>query len=162
MENKFENTPEFEKDIIEFEQDFFVGNNFTTVFSPGVVYANGKSCEVRVYWDTGSSISSISYSAAKNLNVEIKSNEREKLCTANGEVGLSTCQADFVVSTPCNDYSFKSIRATLAVHITKEDAPCVLLLGMDYLSKGTFMVSRTGNRGLKLRFTSIPCFIKPL
>ncbi len=162
MENKFENAPELGKDIIEFEQDFFVGNNFTTVFSPGVVYANGKSCEVRVYWDTGSSISNISYSTAKKLDVEIKSNEREKLCTANGEINLSTCQADFVVSNPCDDCSFKSIRATLAVHTTEEDAPCVLLLGMDYLSKGIFMVSRIGNRGLKLRFTSLPRFFKTI
>lgn len=159
---RFDNAPELGKNSVEFEQDFFIGHNFKTAFSPGIVYADDKSCEVRVYWDTGSSISSISYSTAKKLDVDVTPNEKEKISTCNGDIESKTCQADFVVNSPCGDFSFKVINATLAVHVTKEDAPCVLLLGMDYISKGIFMTSRIRKRCLKLKFTSPLCIIESL
>lgn len=155
MENKFENTPEFGKDIIEFEQDFFVGNNFTTVFSPGVVYANGKSCEVKVYWDTGSSISSISYSTAKQLGLKIKQSKAEDIITANGSITKRTCYANFFVCTPDGSSSFKKENVCLLIHKSRQNAPCVLLLGMDFISHGLFITVRN-KKILKMTFKCGP------
>ena len=155
MNVRLDSVQELGKDVIEFKQDFFIGNNFTAVFSPGIVYTDNKQCEVKVYWDTGSSNSGISYSAAKTLGLKITRVKGEKVSTGNGTINKRICFANFFVYSPDNEFSFVKTNVPLVVHKSKIDDPYILLIGMDYISKGTFSTVRN-KRNLKLKFTCQP------
>ena len=143
-------------DYVHFEQDFYVNRYINPLMSRGFVSTgnNDGDNEIKVFWDTGTTRTSISYPVAKLLKL-IPEETGSIVYSAHGPEEEKTVKINFIVESPDESYRFVCINRIVGVHGNKDYKQLDMLLGLDCISTGNFSLTRTNNH-IKLIFNCNP------